>query len=64
MPTILTLQAAKWWVALLGAVVSSVLAVLDGPPDWLVVVSSVLTALAVYLTPNAAPPPVGRHAKP
>jgi len=55
MPTILTLQAAKWWVALLGAVVSSVLAVLDGPPDWLVVVSSVLTALAVYLTPNAAP---------
>jgi hypothetical protein len=52
MPTFLTLQAAKWWVALAGAVVTSVLAVLDGPPQWLVVVSSVLTAVGVYVTPN------------
>jgi hypothetical protein len=64
MPSILTLQAAKWWCALLGAVVSSALAVLDGPPDWLVVVSSVLTALVVYAVPNQSPPETpGKHAR-
>lgn len=43
---------AKFVVGLVGAIVTSVLAVTPDPPSWLVVVSSVVTAVAVYVVPN------------
>ena len=52
MPTWLTLEAAKFWVALAGGLVTAVLGVLPDDPQWLVVLSAVLTALAVYAVPN------------
>jgi len=47
------LPYAKAWIALLGVIASSVVIGWDDAPKWLVVVSSVLTAVGVYLTPNA-----------
>ena len=55
MPTWLTPAAAKFWVGVVGAVVVAVLSALPDDPQWLVVVSAVLTAVGVYLVPNAAP---------
>lgn len=52
MPTWLTPAAAKFWVALAGAVVAAVLTALPDDPQWLVVAAAALTALGVYLTPN------------
>lgn len=48
---------AKFVVGVVGAVVTTLLQVLPQPPDWLVIVSSVVTALAVYVVPNTAPTP-------
>lgn len=47
--------AAKFWTGLLGAVLVAVVAVLDDPPQWLSVAVAVLTAIGVYLVPNATP---------
>lgn len=44
---------AKAWVAFLGVIAASVVVAWDDAPKWLVVVSSVLTAAGVYLTPNS-----------
>lgn len=52
----------KFVVSVVGAVVTSLLAVLPQPPHWLVVVSSVLTALAVYVVPNNEVAPSGTEA--
>lgn len=48
---------AKFVVGILGAIVTTLLEVLPQPPDWLVIVSSVLTAVAVYVVPNASTKP-------
>ncbi len=65
MPTMLTRQAAKFWVALVGVAVAAVLVGWPDAPRWLTVASSALTAVAVYLVPNEQPPEVpGRHEKP
>lgn len=48
--------AAKAWVGLIGAVLVAVVATLGtDTPRWLAVVVAVVTAIGVYLTPNAAP---------
>lgn len=52
MPDVELLRAAKFWVALAGAVVTSVIASVPVAPTWLAVLSAVLTAVGVYLTPN------------
>lgn len=65
MPTMLTRQAAKFWVALVGVVTGAVLAAVDDAPRWLFVVNAAVAAIAVYLVPNQEPPEqVGRHEKP
>lgn len=48
-------NAAKFYVGLLGAVLVAASTALDNPPQWLGVVIAVLTAIGVYLVPNAAP---------
>ena len=64
MPTMLTRQAAKFWVALLGTIVAAVLVGWPDAPRWLVIVSAALTAVGVYLVPNEQPPDeLGKHAK-
>ena len=52
MPDIVTLKAAKFWIALFGAVVTSIIATVPDAPAWLAATSAVLTAVGVYLTPN------------
>ena len=47
--------AAKFWVGLLGAILIAASSALDSPPQWLGVVIAVLTAIGVYLVPNAEP---------
>lgn len=57
-------QYAKFVVGLAGAIVTSLLAVLPQPPHWLVIISSVVTALVVYVVPNSAadaPDPEPKH---
>lgn len=46
------LAYAKALAALLGAVLTSVMVVLPEVPLWLVVVTTVATAVAVYTVPN------------
>lgn len=46
---------AKSWVALLGVVLTSIVAAVPDGPRWLMVLTSVVTAVGVYLTPNRAP---------
>lgn len=43
---------AKAMYALLGTIVSTLLVTLPAAPHWLVIVSSVLSAVAVYFAPN------------
>lgn len=52
MPDLDVRRAAKFWVALIGLVCSSVLASMDDAPRWLPVVAAVASAVAVYLVPN------------
>lgn len=52
MPSFDVRYAAKFWVALLGVVASTVVASATDVPTWLPVVSAVCTAVAVYLVPN------------
>jgi hypothetical protein len=52
----------KFVVGVVGAIVTSLLGVLPQPPHWLVVASSVLTALAVYVVPNGQVAPSGTEA--
>lgn len=49
-------QYAKTIAALIGAVLTSVSAVLPVVPLWLTVVLAVATAIAVFVVPNAATP--------
>jgi ABC-type nickel/cobalt efflux system permease component RcnA len=53
--TVFSLESAKAWVALLGAIVTAVIATVDVVPQWLTVVSAVLTAVGVWLTRNGSP---------
>lgn len=53
MPDVI-LPYAKAWAALLFAVLSGIAAVTD-LPQWLAVASAVLSVIAVYGVPNAAP---------
>lgn len=52
MPDLDVRRAAKFWVALIGLVASTVLASLEEAPRVLVVVAAVASAVAVYLVPN------------
>lgn len=45
---------AKSWVALTGVVLVSLATGWDAAPAWVPVAASVVTAVGVYLTPNAA----------
>lgn len=56
MPTIATRQAAKFWVGLVGAVLTAVVASMPDAPPAVKVALAVSTALGVYLIPNAAAP--------
>lgn len=47
------LKYAKTIAALVGAVLTSVIVTLPEVPVWLAVVSSIVTAIAVYVIPNA-----------
>lgn len=47
------LESAKAIAALVGAILTSVIMTLPDVPLWLAVVSSVVTAIAVYVIPNA-----------
>jgi hypothetical protein len=53
MPTIATRQAAKFWVGLVGAVLAAVVASMPDAPRAVGIVLAVVTALGVYVTPNA-----------
>lgn len=55
------LEYAKGIAALVGAVLTSVIVVLPEVPLWLAVVSSIVTAVAVYAIPNAQPDVQGEH---
>lgn len=55
MPTIATRQAAKFWVGLVGAVLAAVAASMPDAPRAVGIVLAVVTALGVYLVPNATP---------
>jgi len=46
---------AKAVIGLLGAIVTTLLISLPQPPHWLGIVSSVLTAIGVYVFPNTDP---------
>lgn len=52
MPTVLTLQAAKFWVALVGTILSAVVASWPDAPRWVGIALAVCTAVSVYLVPN------------
>ena len=56
MPTIATRQAAKFWVSLIGLVLTTVSATAVDLPRWVTVAAGVCTAVAVYLVPNADAP--------
>jgi hypothetical protein len=56
MPTIATRQAAKFWVGLVGAVLAAVVASTPDAPPAFGIALAVVTALGVYVTPNAQPP--------
>lgn len=45
---------AKSWVALTGVVLVSIGTAWDAAPAWVPAAASVVTAVGVYLTPNAA----------
>ena len=62
MPDVVTLRAAKFWVALLGAVVTAVIASTPDAPAWFKTASAVLTAVGVFITPNktVGPEPTDR----
>lgn len=47
---------AKSWVALLGVVLVTLSSSWDGAPGWLTPAAAVVTAIGVYLTPNADKP--------
>lgn len=44
---------AKAWVAATGGTATAVVTAWPAAPEWLAVVASALTAVGVYLTPNA-----------
>lgn len=46
-------RTAKAWAALLGGIVTAVLAAMPNDPEWLVIVAAVLTSVAVWAVPNA-----------
>ena len=46
---------AKAWLAVIGAVAVTLTIVLPAVPSWWSIVVSVLTALGVYVQPNAVP---------
>jgi hypothetical protein len=53
------LETAKFWVALVGIVVTALLGTVgkdDAAFDWLTAIAGVCTALGVYLVPNAPAP--------
>lgn len=53
MPTWLTLEAAKFWVAVIGSVLIAISQALgDTVPPWLTAAIAGFTAIGVYLTPN------------
>lgn len=52
MPTIATRKAAKFWVSLVGLIVTTVVASVPESPLWLKAASAVLSAVAVFLVPN------------
>lgn len=52
MPDLGVRTAAKFWVALVGVICSTVVASASEVPAWLPVLSAVATAVAVYLVPN------------
>ena len=54
MPTIATRQAAKFWVSLVGLILTTVAATND-VPGYVTAAAAVCTAVAVYLVPNAVP---------
>ena len=55
------LKYAKAIAALIGAVLTSVIVTLPEVPLWLAVVSSIVTAVAVYAIPNASADAQGEH---
>ena len=64
MPTMLTRQAAKFWIAGIGTVTASILAAWPEGPRWLFIANAAIAALGVYVVPNEQPPDVlGKHAK-
>ncbi len=56
MPTIATRQAAKFWVSLVGLIVTTVVASVPDSPLALKAASAVLSAVAVFLVPNGDAP--------
>jgi hypothetical protein len=47
------LASAKAYAALLGAVLTAVIASAPSAPTWLIIASAVCTAVATYAVPNA-----------
>ena len=56
MPTIATRQAAKFWMSLVDAVLAAVVASMPDAPPAVGIALAVVTALGVYITPNAPAP--------
>lgn len=52
MPDLSVRRAAKFWVSLLGLIVTTVVASVPESPLWLKATSAVLSAVAVFLVPN------------
>ena len=52
MPDLSVRRAAKFWVSLLGLIVTTVVASVPESPLWLKALSAVLSAVAVFLVPN------------
>lgn len=50
------MQYAKTIAALLGAILTSVIAVIPDAPIWLTIALAVSTAVAVFVVPNAPTP--------
>ena len=56
MPTIATRQAAKFWVSLIGLILTTLSATVVDLPQWVTAGAAICTAVAVYLVPNQAAP--------
>ena len=61
MPDLSVRRAAKFWVSLVGLIVTTVVASVPESPLWLKAASAVLSAVAVFLVPNEPAPVEGEQ---